>query len=86
MSNKAHILHQGATNKNPSATGNPEVSDLYGAVYDNKHRICTPFLVGEGKQPGDYKRALTQRAKYAHDVICLRHDKYRLHHEGEVST
>lgn len=73
-SDRAFILHQGATKKKINSQGGPEAADLYGAVYDDSYRICTPILVGEGKKPGDYKSALTQTAKYAHDVMVIRHN------------
>lgn len=62
------ILHQGATRKKKK-TDSPETADYYGAVFDQQHRICTPFLVGDGKHAGDEAKALCQTAKYAHDVI-----------------
>lgn len=72
-SEKAFILHQGATKKTPGSPGDPETSDLYGAVYTG-YKICTPFLVGDVNRPGEYLSSLTRTAKYAHDIISIRHD------------
>ena len=65
------ILHQGPTQNRSGAT--PEIADYYGAVYKDG-LIMSPFLVGDGKQPGEFKQALTQTAKYAHDLIENRKD------------
>ena len=37
--------------------------------------VCTPFLLGDGKQPGNHYQAVIQTAKYIHDVIEDRQDK-----------
>lgn len=66
------IMHQGSTRKNPD-TSAIESADYYGAVFSD-NRICTPFLVGNGKLVGEFNQAVTQTGKYAHDVIEERRD------------
>ena len=67
------ILRQG-----PTTVNNPEAADYYGAKFDGDGSIFGPFLVGDSKQPGEFKQAITQTGKYAHDVIEDRKDKTML--------
>ena len=64
------VTHQGPTKASKS---NPEVADIYGAVYEG-YEIGRPWLLGDTKPPGKYDVALTQTAKYVHDVIYYRND------------
>lgn len=66
---RGKILHQIPTRKKVGKKGAPETADYYGAIFDSDGKICSGFLGGDHKQPGEYTKGLTQTAKYIHDII-----------------